>query len=163
MAHVCINSQFGSLSLFEDAGALVVLEWGRAPIEVGEGGGDPEEVSTLLAEAKDQLSAFFQGRLREFDLPLKPQGTDFQMRVWVALQKIPYGHTKIYGEVASELASGARAVGAACGRNPLPILIPCHRVVGAAGGLGGYTGGDGIETKRALLRLENSAWSSQAA
>jgi methylated-DNA-[protein]-cysteine S-methyltransferase len=115
--------------------------------------------SRALADARDQLAAYFAGRLREFDLPLDPQGTPFQLRVWEALREIPYGETRSYGQIARRLghAGASRAVGAANGRNPISIVVPCHRVIGANGSLTGY--GGGMERKRWLLSLEagNSA------
>lgn len=114
------------------------------------------DASTLLAEARRQILDYFDGRLRRFDLPLAPAGTDFQRAVWAAMCAIPYGAVRTYGEIATELDAPARAVGTACGRNPIPIVIPCHRVVGGGGRLTGFSGGDGIETKRALLQLEGA-------
>ncbi len=145
MAHLSMNSPLGSLTVFEDSGALVAIEWGRVP--------DPVP-SALLAEATDQLDAYFGGRLRAFDLPLRPAGTVFQRTVWALMGEIPYGATRTYGEFARTLGTAPRPVGGACGRNPLPIVIPCHRVVGAGGRMTGYSGGAGVVTKRALLRLE---------
>lgn len=109
-----------------------------------------------FAEAKRQLAAYFAGELRRFELPLTFAGTDFQNRVWKTLQRIPYGETRSYGWLAREIGSPAasRAVGAANGANPLPIVVPCHRVIGANGALTGF--GGGIETKRFLLTLEES-------
>jgi methylated-DNA-[protein]-cysteine S-methyltransferase len=112
----------------------------------------------LLIEASRQLSAYFSRDLTEFDLPLAPRGTDFQQRVWAELQRVGYGQTASYGELADRLGmvrGAARAVGAANGRNPIGIVIPCHRVVGAKGSLSGYAGG--VERKQLLLRLEQSA------
>ena len=109
----------------------------------------------LLAEAARQLSAYFARDLKEFDLPLRPAGTPFQQRVWAELRRIGYGETASYGELADRLGlvrGAARAVGAANGRNPIGIVIPCHRVVGAKGSLSGYAGG--VERKQLLLRLE---------
>jgi methylated-DNA-[protein]-cysteine S-methyltransferase len=108
----------------------------------------------LLREAESQLRAYFAGELTRFDLPLSPRGTEFQRRVWDAVARVPYGSTTTYSAVAAALGrpSACRAVGAANGRNPLPIVVPCHRVVGASGSLTGY--GDGLERKRALLDLE---------
>lgn len=108
-----------------------------------------------LAEARDQLLAYLAGRRRSFSLPLAPGGSDFQRQVWAALLRIPWGETLTYGELARRLGreGAARAVGTANGANPLPILIPCHRVV-AANGLGGYSGG--LALKRRLLTLEGS-------
>ena len=111
----------------------------------------------LASAARQQLAAYFAGELERFDLPLAPTGTDFQRRVWDAVAAIPYGATASYSEIAAAVGRPAacRAVGAANGRNPLAIVIPCHRVVGAAGALTGY--GGGLERKRALLDLERGA------
>ena len=109
--------------------------------------------SAVLNQAKDQLDAYFDRRLEAFDLPLKPAGTDFQQLVWRQMTMIPRGATRTYGEIAKSLDSGARPVGTACGRNPVPIIIPCHRILSATG-LGGYSGSGGLETKKFLLRLE---------
>jgi methylated-DNA-[protein]-cysteine S-methyltransferase len=110
----------------------------------------------LLAEAEAQLHAYFAGERRRFELPLSARGTDFQRSVWAAVEAIPYGATTTYSALAATVGrpSAWRAVGAANGRNPLPIVIPCHRVLGAAGGLTGY--GGGLEGKRALLDLESA-------
>lgn len=107
-----------------------------------------------FAEAAKQLTDYFAGALKEFDLPLKPTGTEFQLAVLDELQKIPYGTTTSYGDIAERIGRprAVRAVGAANGRNPLPIIIPCHRVVGSSGDLTGF--GGGLPTKKALLRLE---------
>jgi methylated-DNA-[protein]-cysteine S-methyltransferase len=114
--------------------------------------GDP-----LLLDAAAQLGAYLAGELRDFDIPLAPRGTDFQRRVWSAVSAVPYGSTATYSEIAAALdrPSACRAVGGANGRNPLPLIVPCHRVVGAAGALTGY--GGGLEIKRALLDLEAAA------
>lgn len=108
-----------------------------------------------VAKAARQLEAYFEGRLRAFDLPLAPVGTPFQRRVWDELLKVPYGETVSYGDIARRIGhpTASRAVGAANGANPIPIIIPCHRAVGADGSLTGY--GGGIERKRALLDLES--------
>jgi methylated-DNA-[protein]-cysteine S-methyltransferase len=111
---------------------------------------------TVSTEARAQLDAYFDAALTSFDLPLAPPGTDFQGRVWRALTEIPWGETLSYGALARRLASAPRPVGVACGRNPIPIIIPCHRVIAADGGLGGYSGDGGVDTKRALLRLETA-------
>ena len=107
-----------------------------------------------FAEARRQLGAYFAGELQSFDLKLSPNGTEFQMQVLNELQKIPYGTTASYGDIAKRIGrtKAVRAVGAANGRNPLPIIIPCHRVIGSSGDLTGF--GGGIPTKKALLRLE---------
>ena len=108
----------------------------------------------LLRRAIAQLSAYFAGELRDFDLPLDMQGTPFQKRVWDELLKIPYGETRSYSFVAHHIGApkAVRAVGAANGRNPVPIVVPCHRVIGAGGSLTGY--GGGLPLKRFLLDLE---------
>jgi methylated-DNA-[protein]-cysteine S-methyltransferase len=108
----------------------------------------------LFAETEGQLLAYFAGELERFELPLAPRGTAFQQRVWEALAEIPYGSTTTYSELAAAIGrpSACRAVGAANGRNPLPVIVPCHRVIGAAGSLTGY--GGGLERKRQLLALE---------
>jgi methylated-DNA-[protein]-cysteine S-methyltransferase len=107
-----------------------------------------------LAGAVEQLRAYFAGALRRFELPLAPRGTAFQQRVWQALRGIPYGETRSYGELARGIGrpSASRAVGAANGRNPLPIVVPCHRVIGSDGSLTGFAGG--VHLKQALLELE---------
>ena len=120
--------------------------------------GERDDADPLLREASRQLAAYFAGTGRAFDLPLAPSGSDFQQRVWAELRRIDYGETATYGEVAARLGltgHAARAVGAANGRNPIPIVIPCHRVVGAKGVLTGY--GGGLERKRRLLALEGGA------
>lgn len=120
--------------------------------------GDRMDDDPLLAEAARQLTAYFARDLKEFELPLRPDGTPFQLRVWEQLRAIPYGETTSYGEIARRLdmnPGASRAVGAANGRNPIGIVIPCHRVVGAGGLLSGYAGG--VERKQALLDLEQDA------
>jgi methylated-DNA-[protein]-cysteine S-methyltransferase len=113
---------------------------------------DPADA--VFAETRAQLEAYAAGRLREFDLPLAPRGTDFQLAVWERLRSIEFGDTTTYGALAMELGGvgGARAVGATVGRNPIGIIVPCHRVIGADGSLTGYAGG--LERKRQLLELE---------
>ena len=108
----------------------------------------------VVREAARQLTAYFQGKLREFDLPLDPQGTAYQHRVWAALRQIPYGEVRSYGDLARELGSVARAVGQANGANPIAIIIPCHRVIAHDGSLGGYSGG--LDLKSYLLDMERA-------
>lgn len=105
---------------------------------------------------KQQLAAYFAGELTDFNLVLAPEGTDFQLAVWTALQKIPYGETCSYGDIANRIGKpeASRAVGAANGQNPLPIVIPCHRVIGSNGSLTGF--GGGLDCKQFLLRLEQT-------
>jgi methylated-DNA-[protein]-cysteine S-methyltransferase len=110
----------------------------------------------IVDAARVQLAEYFAGVRRAFDLPLDPAGTEFQRRAWLALSEIPYGETRTYAEQASllGLARGARAIGSANARNPLPVVVPCHRLVGARGALTGYAGG--LERKELLLRLEGA-------
>ncbi len=110
----------------------------------------------LLKEAVRQLDSYFNGELKEFSLPLAPEGTDFMKQVWAALCEIPYGKTATYGEVADKIGrpKAARSVGLANNRNPIPIIIPCHRVIGADGSLTGYAGG--LDMKKRLLDLEKA-------
>ena len=117
----------------------------------------PDGTSPVLAEAARQLGEYFEGDLVDFDLPLELSGTDFQRRCWLALATIPYGQTVSYGEQARRLglaSDAARAVGAANGQNPLPIVLPCHRVIGANGSLTGF--GGGLHVKRFLLEHEGA-------
>ncbi|MCI5107739.1 MAG: methylated-DNA--[protein]-cysteine S-methyltransferase [Pseudomonadales bacterium] len=109
-----------------------------------------------FAEVRQQLEQYFAGQRQQFDLPLAPAGTEFQQRVWSALQEIPFGETWSYGELARHIGKpkASRAVGAANGLNPIPVIIPCHRVIGASGKLTGF--GGGLETKRYLLDLESA-------
>ncbi len=120
--------------------------------------GERTDDDPLLREAARQLAAYFVRDLKDFDLPVAPTGSDFQLRVWAELRRIPYGEVRSYGEVARGLGlsgQAARAVGVANGRNPVPVIVPCHRVVGADGSLTGY--GGGLERKQLLLRLEQDA------
>lgn len=149
MPFVSLLSPFGPLTLFEEEGALVALEWGRAPA-------DGAAETPLLRAARRQLDGYFDGAVLRFTVPLRPAGTPFQQRVWSRLAAIPYGRTEPYGALARDLGTGPRALAGACGANPLPIVVPCHRVVAAGRALGGYSGFGGIETKRALLRLEGA-------
>jgi methylated-DNA-[protein]-cysteine S-methyltransferase len=144
-----MDTPIGTLSLDADGAGLSSIAFGGPP---GSDSGD-----ALLREAESQLRAYFAGELTRFDLPLSPRGTEFQRRVWDAVARVPYGTTTTYSAVAAALGSpsACRAVGAANGRNPLPIVVPCHRVVGASGALTGY--GGGLARKRALLDLEAAA------
>ena len=145
-ARCTIESPVGPLTITAEDGAITAIDFG------GEGGPGPN--GGVLAEAARQLTAYFAGERRTFDLPLAPQGTPFRLRVWAAMQVIPYGQTRSYGDLARDLDSAPRAIGGACGANPIPLVIPCHRVVGAGGALGGFSGGAGCDTKRQLLALE---------
>lgn len=110
--------------------------------------------SALVAEALAQLRAYAAGQLTQFDLPLAPKGSDFQQKVYAAMSAIPFGKTRTYGEIATELGVSAQPVGQACGANPIPIIIPCHRVLSKSG-IGGFSGWGGIEGKIALLKHED--------
>ena len=143
-----VESPLGPLTIAARDGAIVALRFGGSA-RWGPAGG-------VLDEAARQLDEYFAGARHAFDLPLAPAGTDFHRRVWQALRTIPWGCTRSYGAVASDLRprTAARAVGGACKANPIPIIVPCHRVVAADGGLGGYSGGEGCDTKRRLLEHE---------
>jgi methylated-DNA-[protein]-cysteine S-methyltransferase len=147
MPHLTVQTQFGPLTLHEDAGAIERLTWDDLPDEA------PTEV---LREAARQLKAYAQGRLQGFDLPLRVRGSDFQQAVCAQIAAIPFGDTCTYGDIAKALGAPAQAVGSACGGNPIPVIIPCHRVMGAKG-LTGFSGKGGVETKVALLRHEGAA------
>ncbi len=149
-----IESPVGRLSITAAGGAVVRIAW--ADHQAGDSGARPGE-TPLLTRAAKQLGEYFAGARGDFDLPLNPAGTPFQRRVWTEMARIPFGATASYGALAREVGSVARAVGGACGANPIPIVIPCHRVVGAGGALGGFSGGAGVETKIALLELEGAA------
>src|SRR5580700_3831254 len=146
MPSISMPSPVGQLTIQEEAGAIVAISWGNGAL----GNGSP-----LLAEAVRQLAAYFAGSLTDFDLPLAPAGSPFEQRVWAAMQAIRYGQTRCYGDLAAMVGSAPRAVGGACGKNPIPIVIPCHRVL-AKSGLGGYSGEGGLETKQRLLALEGA-------
>jgi methylated-DNA-[protein]-cysteine S-methyltransferase len=146
MPSLSIPSPVGQLTIDEKDGAIVAISWADMPA----GNGSP-----LLTEAARQLEAYFAGQLSHFDLPLAPAGSSFETRVWSAMQQIPYGETRSYGDLADMISSAPRPVGRACGRNPIPIVIPCHRVL-ARGGLGGYSGAGGLATKQRLLALEGA-------
>jgi methylated-DNA-[protein]-cysteine S-methyltransferase len=156
--HTVIDSVVGTLTLVAEEGVIVGLYMDlqrHRPDDDALGEPDPRgrEVEPFKAAA-DQLDAYFAGELTRFDVPLAPRGSEFQQRVWAALQEIPYGRTESYGELAERIGSpgGARAVGLANGKNPIGIIIPCHRVVGADGSLTGY--GGGLDRKKQLLDLE---------
>jgi methylated-DNA-[protein]-cysteine S-methyltransferase len=158
--HAVIDSPLGELTLLADGGALIGLyfrnHWYRPP--TGAFGLRVDACNdTLLRETSAQLSEFFVGGRAEFDLPTELRGDERQRRVWDRLTTIPYGDTVTYGKLAEELADGStpQEVGAVVGRNPLSVLVPCHRVVGKNGKLTGYAGG--IERKKFLLDLEEPA------
>lgn len=151
----CLPTPWGRFTLVADDQGLCGLHF---PGETPQAAGPPAESHShpLLIEAGRQLLAYLEGRLQDFDLPLSLHGTPFQLQVWQALQTIPYGHTRSYGELAANIGSRnkARAVGGAAHANPLAIVIPCHRLIGAGGTLTGF--GGGLPMKQALLDLERS-------
>ena len=156
--HTVIESVLGPLTIVAEDGRIrcLYMDLQRHRPDDGElGKPDPRgrEADPFKAAA-DQLDAYFAGELTRFDLPLAPLGSDFQQRVWAALREIPYGRTESYGELAERIGSpgAARAVGLSNGKNPIGIVIPCHRVVGSNGSLTGY--GGGLDRKRQLLDLE---------
>ncbi len=147
VAEITVPSPVGPLLVREADGHVVALRWGTAAAE---------RETPLLAAAAQQLNAYFYCGLRAFDLPLAPAGSPFEQAVWGEMLRIPYGATRTYGEIARSVGGMARAVGGACGSNPIPILIPCHRVLAAGGSIGGYSGAGGIDTKTFLLTLEGA-------
>lgn len=143
-----VKTPLGDLTVTEEEGAVVEVKFGNFP---------PFSKETpLLCEAKKQLGEYFQGTRHAFDLPLNPKGTPFQQSVWRELRKIPYGKTATYGEIAAKIGNprASRAVGMANNKNPIGIIIPCHRVIGTQGKLVGYAGG--LSKKEFLLALESS-------
>lgn len=155
-----IDSPVGELRLVEHAGAITAVEF--APFVDATTDGRPRgarhDDHPLLVECARQLAAYFARDLKDFELPLNPAGSVFQQQVWGKLREIGYGETATYGEVAHRIGrtnAASRAVGLANGSNPIPIVIPCHRVIGANGTLTGYAGG--LERKQLLLSLEQNA------
>lgn len=142
-----IPSPFGPMVITVEDDAVTRLTWG---------GGHHEDSDELLDRAAAQLAAYFAGTLKDFDLPLRIEGSDFQRDVCAAMSAIPFGDTLTYGDIARQLDAPPQAVGQACGGNPIPVIVPCHRVL-AANGLGGFSARGGIETKVALLRHEGAA------
>jgi len=140
-----LASPVGTLSVFEKRGQIIAVKWG----DQIEG-----EASDILIEARNQLNAYFNGKLKSFDLPLNISGSDFQKSVCQLMLEIPYAETWTYGDIAKKLNSSAQPVGGACGRNSIPIIIPCHRVMGAKDKMTGFSGSGGVKTKEMLLRHE---------
>ena len=153
-----MDSPVGELRIVEHNGAISAIEFHPFVEADGLPRGDRDDANPVLAETVRQLTAYFARDLKEFDLPLDPHGSAFQRRVWDALLEIGYGETASYGQIAHRLGmtnAASRAVGLANGRNPIPIVIPCHRVIGANGTLTGYAGG--LERKQTLLGIEQEA------
>ncbi|MFD9433879.1 methylated-DNA--[protein]-cysteine S-methyltransferase [Streptomyces sp. NPDC060002] len=154
--HTIVDSPYGPLTLVADDGVLCGLYMSEQRHRPPEEDFGPRD-DTLFREAEEQLEAYFAGESKDFGLELRLHGTPFQRSVWAELRKIPYGETRTYGELAEALGNPAasRAVGLANGKNPIGIIVPCHRVIGAGGGLTGY--GGGLERKRRLLDFEGGA------
>lgn len=139
-----LQTPIGPLAVTAEGDAVTRLDWSAETAG---------EASALLDEALAQLDAYFSGDLKNFDLPLRPTGSDFHQQVFKAMLEIPYGETGTYGEIAKQLGTYGQPVGQACGANPIPVIIPCHRILSATG-LGGYSGSGGTDTKITLLKLE---------
>lgn len=156
VTHTRVDSPLGELTLVAAGGALSHVDFSDSKNLPAAGDLGPRD-DAGLAPARRQLAEYFAGRRTRFELPLAPRGTAFQLRVWARLREIPFGETRSYRQIAEELGDPAlaRAVGAANGRNPLAVVVPCHRVIGADGSLTGYAGG--LARKRALLALEATA------
>ncbi|KIC21978.1 methylated-DNA--[protein]-cysteine S-methyltransferase [Leisingera sp. ANG-Vp] len=146
MISASLETPVGALSVTERDGAIVRLAWSA----------EATGHTALLEQALAQLRAYFAGELTVFDLPLHVEGSDFQRAVCDAMLAIPFGDTRTYGDIAKDLKAPPQPVGNACGGNPIPVIIPCHRVLSATG-LGGFSGQGGVETKVALLKHEGAA------
>jgi methylated-DNA-[protein]-cysteine S-methyltransferase len=146
MPQLSLHSPVGDLTISEESGAIVALDWGW---------GRDQQETPVLTRAKTALLDYFDGKALPDDLPLAPGGTPYRQRIWQALREIPAGETRTYVEISRAAGGSARSVGGANAANPIPIFIPCHRVV-AVDGLGGYSGEGGLETKERLLRLESN-------
>lgn len=144
MPQLSLHTPVGDVTVSEEDGAIVSLDWGWVRDQAR---------TPVLLRARDQLNEYFDGTRQDFDLPLAPPGTAYRQRVWQELCRIPFGATRTYIQIARAAGGSARSVGQANGHNPIPIIIPCHRVL-ATGGIGGYSGGDGLPTKLYLLDLE---------
>ncbi|MDJ0637554.1 MAG: methylated-DNA--[protein]-cysteine S-methyltransferase [Paracoccaceae bacterium] len=146
MHRLTVETPVGHLTLTETDDAITRVSW-----EARHADNTP-----LLREASDQIAAYFAGERHDFDLPLRVEGSKLQRATCDAMRAIPFGETRTYGDLARDLNAPAQAIGQTCGGNPIPVIIPCHRVLGATS-LGGFSGGTGIETKVALLRHEGAA------
>lgn len=145
LPQLSLHSPVGDLTISEEDGAIVAIDWGW---------GRDQTETPVLREGRRQLQQYFDGERRDFDLKLAPRGSPYRLRVWQALCSIPSGAARTYADIARSAGGSPRSVGGANGANPIPIVIPCHRVV-ATTGIGGYSGGDGLATKRHLLDLES--------
>lgn len=144
MPTASLNTPVGGLAVTETAGRITRVAWTDQA---------HDDTSPALDRTLAQLQAYFAGELTEFDLPLAPLDDPFRAKVRAAMLAIPHGETRTYGEIARDLDTYGQPVGAACASNPIPVIVPCHRVLSAEG-LGGFSGGEGVETKIALLRHE---------
>jgi methylated-DNA-[protein]-cysteine S-methyltransferase len=152
-----LDTPVGRLSVEGDGGAITKVRW------IAPDTGDPSipDSDSIVEEARRQFRAYFDRKLKVFDLPLLPKGTAAEKRIWQVMCKIPYGGTMTYGEMTVAVGGDprqgdARDIGKACGANPIPVIIPCHRVMAAGGKMGGYSGRGGTETKRKLLAFEGA-------
>jgi methylated-DNA-[protein]-cysteine S-methyltransferase len=150
-ASICFDSPIGAITVESTNEKITRLTIGQRSADAGS--------SKTLREAKKQLTAYFAGKLTRFDLPLDLQGTEFQKAVWKQISKVGFGKTVSYADIAAKLGKplASRAVGGAVGSNPIPLIVGCHRVLSASGRITGYSGGDGLPTKRWLLTLEDIA------
>ncbi len=151
MEYCYFNSEIGLLKIYEDQNAICKIEFVTAADKK-----EKECETPILLEAKKQLCEYFSGKRKSFNLPLNPKGTDFQQRIWKELVSIPYGETRCYKDIALSIGNekACRAVGMANNKNPIPIIIPCHRVIGKNGSLVGYAGG--LDIKQTLLKIERN-------
>ena len=143
-----INTIAGDIYYKTDGDSLTCISWSESD--------NTNPSNKLDGKVKANLEEYFKNKRQKFDVPINPQGTEFQQRVWKELLKIPYGKTVTYKDVADAIGSHPRAVGMAVGKNPIPIIIPCHRVIGKNGKMTGFSGGEGIKTKEILLNLEQN-------
>lgn len=149
LSHLTLASPIGPLTVTVRAGAICALRFGI-------GGPDASDHPVLL-EAARQITRYFARQLTFFELPLDLRGSNHNLAVWQEMRTIPYGETLTYGDIAQRIGSNPRAVGVACGANPIPLIVPCHRVIGKDGALVGFSGGDGKKTKARLLDHEAPA------
>ena len=140
------STSVGWITLFEKSNKIISLEWGRVKLQAE---------SYLLKAAKTEIIEYINKERKKFSIPLSPTGTNFQKSVWAIIENIPYGETRTYGDIANQINSAPRPIGGACSKNPIPIIIPCHRVIGTKNKLTGFSGGFGVQTKQSLIKLES--------
>lgn len=148
MAKGFVKTPMGVLEIEASDEGVTSLIWAKSEGKT--------EKHPVITQAIKELEGYFTGKLKEFDVPLDIDGTAFQCKVWAAMGDVPYGKTVTYGALAKKLKTSARAVGGACGANPVPVIVPCHRIVGSDNKLTGYSGGSGVKTKQALLKHEQA-------